>query len=152
MTARETELTPTEDLLIEVLAARHRTGETVWTFATTHARTVRILAEKGLVAWKSGVIEKTILVWLTDDGRAYALDEEYTHPASRETTLGALTAADLGRRVRVADGRWEGVPSAVLHDSGSAPATTAIYPMFAPFGPRFFHSTTPVTVYDEEDA
>jgi hypothetical protein len=141
VTARETTLTPTEDLLVEVLAARHRTGETVWTFATTHARTVRTLADKGLVAWKSGVLENTILAWLTDAGRAYALDEGYAPPASRETTLGALTAADLGKRVRVDE--CDGVLTGVLHESRGW-STARFGPMSSPMS-----SDTPVTVYDK---
>lgn len=57
---------------------------------------------------------------------------------ARETTLGALAAADLGKRVQV--GEDEGVLTGVLHDNTGWSTTR--------FGPM--PSTTPVTVYEKE--
>lgn len=73
-------LTPTEDLFLEVLAARTRLGHGVWTFDVLHKRVARSLEERGLIGWKSGVVERTILAWLTDDGRSLCLHEAYVPP------------------------------------------------------------------------
>ena len=77
-------LTPTQDLFIEVLAARHRLGESVWTFGLRHARTANQLAVLGLVAWKDGVTEGAFLAWLTPGGRAFAMSPDYTPPVLRD--------------------------------------------------------------------
>ena len=72
---------------------------------------------------------------------------------ARETTLGALTAADLGKRVVVVveiprDGRL----CEVRHSADEG--TEVLYTK--PDGPTFYFfegdPTTPVTVYDEEEA
>lgn len=54
---------------MDVLAARHRLGETMWTFSTKLTPTAKRLASRGLVWWKSGIVEKTIQVFLTDQGK-----------------------------------------------------------------------------------
>ena len=61
---------------------------------------------------------------------------------ARETALGALTAADMGKRVRVGGERPGWVLTVVRHglDATGSPVTLAL------------PSTTPVTVYDEEEA
>jgi hypothetical protein len=76
-------LTPTEDLFMEVLAARHRCGENVWTFEDRHTRTAKTLAAKGLIGWKSGIVEKTILAWFTEAGRTEWLSADYVPPILR---------------------------------------------------------------------
>jgi hypothetical protein len=63
------DLTPTEYLVMEVLAARHRLGEATWTFPTSLRPAVTRLAQRGLVWWKRGVVEHTVLVSLTNVGR-----------------------------------------------------------------------------------
>jgi len=74
-------LTPTEDLVLEVLAARHRLGEHLWTFTTRHRPAVRRLEARKLVTWKHGPVENTLLVALTTDGIAHAISPNYTPPA-----------------------------------------------------------------------
>lgn len=81
MTDTTPRLSPTQDLFLEVLAGRHRCGEAVWTFERRHRNTATTLATMGLVGWKEGPAPGTILAWLTDTGRQYALDPNYTPPA-----------------------------------------------------------------------
>lgn len=77
--------TPTEELILEVLAARHRTGEARWTFDrnATVTRALGSLADKGLVGSKSGIVEDTCLAWLTAAGKSRQLDPGYTPPGTR---------------------------------------------------------------------
>ncbi|MEU7978222.1 hypothetical protein AB0B63_06790 [Micromonospora sp. NPDC049081] len=78
-------LPPTQYLILEVLAARHRLGEHCWTFPSRPGiRTaVAALTVAGLVTWKSSPAQRSVLVWLTDTGRAAALDESYIPPINR---------------------------------------------------------------------
>lgn len=73
-------LPPTQDLVMEVLAARARTGEVEWSFATRHMGTIRRLAELGLVTWRAHNIYGHVYVRLTDAGRAEYLGDEYVPP------------------------------------------------------------------------
>lgn len=75
-------LTPSEYLMMEVLAARHRLGETLWTFPKDQSPTARKLEARGLVWSKSGIAQGTIQVYLTSAGiKAWKLDQEYSTPA-----------------------------------------------------------------------
>jgi len=73
-------LTPTEELVGELLAARYRLGEKVWTLGSRQWPAVRRLEKRGLVFAKSGVMEKTILAGLTEKGLAEFLDPTYVPP------------------------------------------------------------------------
>lgn len=73
-------LTPSEDLVLEVLAARYRLGENAWTFKTRHGKALSGLVSKGLVWTKPGVIHQTLLAALTDEGRAAVLSPTYVPP------------------------------------------------------------------------
>ncbi len=77
----ELHLPPTQELMMCVLAARYRLGETLWTFRSDMAQTARKLQQAGLVQWKSGVVENTIQVWMTSKGRAEYLSPTYVPPA-----------------------------------------------------------------------
>lgn len=81
-------LPPTQQLLLEVLAARARLGENAWTFPTRLRPALEALARAGLIWWKHGVIERTCLAGLTDEGRAYALSASYSVPATIEVEWG----------------------------------------------------------------
>lgn len=70
----EADLTPGEALVMEVLAARWRLGESLWTFDIRHGRWLDSLADKGLVQPMHGVVEKTLRAALTDAGKAYYWD------------------------------------------------------------------------------
>lgn len=76
-------LTPTADLVMEVLAARHRLGEQCWHFDTRHTRALNELTAAGLIWWQRGFEPKTALVFLTDAGRASEyLSGTYVAPAA----------------------------------------------------------------------
>lgn len=62
-------LSPTEWLVMEVLAARFRLGENSWPFPNRLRPTLRRLAGRHLISWKSGVVQGTAQAWLTRDGR-----------------------------------------------------------------------------------
>jgi hypothetical protein len=83
------ELPPTQELILEVLAARWRLGESTWTFDKRLTPTVKQLAAAGLVGWKAGIIEKTILVWFTRAGATLTLSSTYT-PPNRILSIGDL--------------------------------------------------------------
>jgi hypothetical protein len=75
------DLPPTEYLMMEVLAARLRLGETHWTFPRRLRDVARSLEAKGYVSWKSGVAEGTIMVWASLDAEAMFLSPTYVPPA-----------------------------------------------------------------------
>ena len=91
MTTPEITLTPTQDLVLEVLAARWREGWAVWTFDVRHRRTLEQLAVLGLVWEKSDLVEKTWLGWLTDEGKAAVFSSTYKGPHRG----GAFSRSDL---------------------------------------------------------
>lgn len=59
-------LTPTESLIIEVLVARFRLGDTLWTFDSRHKNALRKLEKNGLIYTLPGQVEKTARASLTD--------------------------------------------------------------------------------------
>ena len=73
-------MTPTQDLLLEVLAARIRMGERFWTFDKRHAKALNQLADKGLVNVMHGIVQGTVRAALTKKGMAEYLDENYVPP------------------------------------------------------------------------
>jgi hypothetical protein len=74
-------LPPTQYLVMDVLAARARLGEQMWTFPSSLRPVLNALQERGLLWWKSGVVEKTCQAFLTDAGREMVLFERYEVPA-----------------------------------------------------------------------
>ena len=81
-------LPPTQYLILEVLAARYRTGEHAWTFPARVRNHLDALADLGLVGCKSGIVPRTALAWFTDAGRAAALLEGY-EPAAVDAAYAA---------------------------------------------------------------
>jgi hypothetical protein len=75
-------LPPTQYLVLEVLAARHRTGEHVWTFPSRLTPQMKALEAAGLVGWKSGIVEHTVLAWLTGHGKAATIAADYRPPVA----------------------------------------------------------------------
>lgn len=67
----EADLAPGERLVIEVLAARWRLDESLWTFDSDHSRWINSLADKGLVNPMHGIVEKTLRASLTEAGKRY---------------------------------------------------------------------------------
>lgn len=77
----EISLTPTEELLLELLIARTRLGHHWWTIGSNAAsrKAAKGLEDKGLVVVMNGIVEKTFRAHLTDDARPF-MDNDYTPP------------------------------------------------------------------------
>ena len=75
-------LPPTQLLVLEVLAARARTGERVWTFPATgpHRKALKALEALGLAGFKGGVNYGTLMAWLTDTGAEQMRSNSYVPP------------------------------------------------------------------------
>lgn len=76
-------LTPTQELLLEVLGARYRTGETLWTFDSKHKRKLEQLADMGLVNVMHGMVENSCRASLTEEGMKLVIDPVYVPPILR---------------------------------------------------------------------
>lgn len=87
-------VTPKQDLLLEVLAARYRLGESYWTFDNKHKAALQKLEAKGLVSVIHGVVENTVRAALTEKGKKRELNAEYVSPGS----LGDRYASAEGSR------------------------------------------------------
>lgn len=73
----------TQYLLLELLAARHRNGEQLWTLPTSAIKTLRVLERLGLAEWRPSPAYGWCQGWLTEAGQRAMLSE--THPAPWET-------------------------------------------------------------------
>ncbi|MGO4383366.1 hypothetical protein [Specibacter sp. RAF43] len=60
--------TPTEELILDVLVARYRLGDTLWTFNSCNNPALVRLETMGLVDILSGVTENTVRASLSDHG------------------------------------------------------------------------------------
>jgi DNA-binding MarR family transcriptional regulator len=80
-------LTPTQDLIMDVLAARLRTGEHLWTFSSRQTQTAEALETRGLVSVMSGAVEYTIRVRLTDAGQKLVFGSTYISPIEKELAM-----------------------------------------------------------------
>lgn len=82
---RDYNLTPTQELMMEVLLARHRLGEHWWTFTSSAANRVAAswLKRKGLVSIAGGQTARTFRVSLSEEGKDL-LDEDYVPPILRK--------------------------------------------------------------------
>jgi hypothetical protein len=86
-------LPPTQYLIMEVLAARARLGERIWTFPSRLRPALEALEDRALIGMMSGVVENTLRARLTDAGREAVMWGPYTMPALRESQdlLGAIS-------------------------------------------------------------
>ncbi|NKS29297.1 MarR family transcriptional regulator [Rhodococcus hoagii] len=75
-------MTPTEELLLELLIARTRLGHHWWTFSSNAAsrKAANALAYKGLVVVMHGIVESSFRAHLTDEARQRFMDNDYTPP------------------------------------------------------------------------
>lgn len=73
-------LPPTKYLILEVLAARYRTGEHLWTFPKSVAKPLRELEHAGLVSLMGGIEPHTLRAKLTDKGIRETLSATYYPP------------------------------------------------------------------------
>jgi hypothetical protein len=70
--------TPTEELILDVLQARIRLGENIWNFDSRLKPSIEKLQAKGLVNFKGGNVENTLLAWPTDEGKILLFDGKFT--------------------------------------------------------------------------
>lgn len=78
------ERTPTQELILEVLTARHRLGETLWTFSTQDGAALRALETAGLIWTMNGIVEHTIRASLTVDGLRQMIPDGSTYKSPLE--------------------------------------------------------------------
>lgn len=74
------DLSPTQYLVMEVLAARARTGETLWAFPSNLAVPLRALEELGLISVMHGGTPAALRARLTEAGREQTLKPDYVTP------------------------------------------------------------------------
>lgn len=74
------DLTPSEELFVELLIARHRLGECVWTFSNRQLGVSRRLEKKGYISTKGGITEGNFRAWLTDEAKKVLLAYPYVPP------------------------------------------------------------------------
>lgn len=72
---------------MDVLAARLRTGEHLWTFSSRHTKAAETLETRGLVNVMSGAVEHTIRVSLTGAGQKLVAGSTYTSPLEKELAM-----------------------------------------------------------------
>jgi hypothetical protein len=75
------DLPPTQYLILEVLAARVRLGEHMWTFPDRLRPALNALQERGLIWWRSAPTPNDVQAYLTDAGKREALSDTYAVPA-----------------------------------------------------------------------
>lgn len=88
-----TDLTPTQDLLMNLLVARHRLGERLWTFDARHKTALEQLADRGLATVMHGAVENTVRASLTEAGRAEWVSETYVPPLLAQVEAAAAARA-----------------------------------------------------------
>lgn len=111
--------TPTESLVMEVLAARHRLGEHLWTFDARQKRAIESLADKGLVNVMHGTVERSVRASLTDKGIGEYLSERYVPPVLREIERLLNRAFEAGDQF----GRYSEQWADAIHDVRDALTT-----------------------------
>lgn len=72
--------TPSEELVMEVLIARWRLGERLWTFSSRQKRAIQSLAAKGYVNIINGNTVRTVRASLTEKAIAENLTYNYVPP------------------------------------------------------------------------
>lgn len=77
---KEPKLTGKQELFIDVLIARVRLGENIWTFDERFTKQAEELESLGLIGWKSHQIEGFILAWFTAKGKEIYLSYPYEIP------------------------------------------------------------------------
>ena len=81
------DLPPTEYLILEVLAARVRLGERMWTFPAKVKPALDSLQARGLIWTRSAPTPKDYQAYLTDAGKLEAFGEDYSPPGALARAL-----------------------------------------------------------------
>ena len=87
-TDESVKLTPTEYLIVEVLAARWRLGEASWPFPKRLRFALRKLRGRGMIWFKSDIVQGQLRVGLTEIGRDVSLIDEYISPLEAKVLSG----------------------------------------------------------------
>jgi DNA-binding MarR family transcriptional regulator len=107
------DLPPTEYLILEVLAARVRLGERMWTFPAKVKPALDSLQKRGLIWTRSAPTPRDYQAYLTDAGKREAFGEDYSPP--RTVTRDQL--ADALSRITLKPVRFtEGEPGVIVAD------------------------------------
>lgn len=79
---KKSEFPPTAELILEVLAARYRLGEDIWSFLrfSSVLQYARRLENSGYIKLHSGQTSVTFRASLTEKGKEYILDKDYVPP------------------------------------------------------------------------
>lgn len=94
---------------MEVLAARYRLGENLWTFDARCSQAIDALAERGWVLAMDGNVEHTVRASLTDAGlKAWRLDKPYRSPS--DAAVVEAMAQAVQEAVTDLKGVWEAMP------------------------------------------
>lgn len=95
--------TPTHQLLLELLTARHRLGHVDWPIQHQHRKALQELADAGLVAFQPGRVENYFTCWLTDVAKEEFLTRSYILrvdveklPCEHRTYVCLLCGAEAG--------------------------------------------------------
>jgi hypothetical protein len=120
------DLSPTQQLILEVLAARFRLGDKLWPFDTRNKHQANLLEEYGLIQVHTGNVERTFRASLTAAGQKLLLDPTYT-VRTDEATVEVPKAAGgvtlhLGRNS-------DNLLQPVLHPNGDQLLATIHAPM-----------------------
>ncbi len=114
-------LPPTQYLVLDVLAARHRLGENLWPFPSTLAPALRALEQLGLVWTMHGCVENTVRAGLTETGKDAVLSTEYIPPAFRLPGSRAGSGREFGwQSDPIGEGPWSAYQAETLDDARSA--------------------------------
>lgn len=89
--------TPTQDLILDVLMARHRLGEGFWTFDSRLKPSLTALMDLGYVFVMDGNVENTVRAGLTNEGRIEFVGT-YQSPLERKVEALQDAVKDLVRK------------------------------------------------------
>jgi hypothetical protein len=93
------DLTPTEEVILDALIARWRLGEQLWTFSKQLVPAARKLVNKGLVDDLGSITGQDIRLRLTDEGRKRFSDPLYDPPERRTLNVKVEVDTDDIRNV-----------------------------------------------------
>lgn len=112
------ELPPTQLLLMEVLAARHRLGETWWTLDSKTKAAAKACEALGLLSLMHGIVPQTYRAAISAKGLAATLSPEYVPPILAAQRRGEPQdrSGEVSRRRRIWwNGRWYRMRMRMLH-------------------------------------
>lgn len=91
MSTNDLSLTPTEELILDVLVSRFRLGDRIWPFDTRNKKALKSLESRGLIELISGNVNGTVRARITDEA-LYDHGSEWFQPS---TTVRYLPEREL---------------------------------------------------------